>query len=296
MISQFMDWNANEHRTLHDPLDPLVARISRAVRPLYAAENRRPPRHIGCGVLFRTASARFLLTAAHVVEEFLQFDMYLAGDASLVGVKGRGERASQLSAPNMEQDLLDIGVIRLEEAVGTEVDGSFLTLADVAIREWMSPQKHYLLYGYAATKTRLDTAERVVLRAPFRFVGSRAGLASHEAYGITPHSHVALDFDIQRTASDKGIGTAPSPKGVSGGGMWSLPDLGTPGIEHRAKLAAIFIAHPSRHRLLVGTRVCFHTELIREKWPEMAGCIPSYAGPAIRFHPTRPPTQSPLAG
>jgi hypothetical protein len=270
---------------MHDRIDPFVTRVARSVRALHELRGRRPPRHIGCCVLFKANGERFLLTAAHVVEEFLHSEMHLGGDGEFVGIEGRGERARQRSACSTEEDLLDFGVLRLNSGVAERLDESFLTIADVDVRDWRHPCAQYLLFGYPASKVGLDYANRRIKGKPFRFVGPLVSEARHETYGVSRNTHVALDFDIEHTSTDTGTTKAPSPRGVSGAGMWSLPQLSDRYAIREGKLAAIFIAHPRKLQLLVGTRVFYHIELIRQRWPDVSSGLPDFGGPPLSLAP-----------
>jgi hypothetical protein len=271
------------HREIHDSLDAFVARIARSVRVLHFQPLKGAPRHVGCCVLIRVGESRFLLTAAHVVTEFLSEPMLLAGDGEFIPVEAHGSRGTQSSATTPESDLIDAGVLRLTKGTRSSLDPYFLELRDLNVREWMSPSPNYLLFGYAASKTQLSPETRTVTLNPFRFAGSVASTPQMKAYGISPQTHVGLGFDIERTVTDKGIARAPSPQGVSGAGIWSLPDIDSSDPGRGAKLAAIFISHPRRHKLLVGSRVFYHLELIRENWPDCASEIPRFIGPSMQF-------------
>jgi hypothetical protein len=252
------------HREVHDSLDSFVARIARSVRVLHVQPEKGAPRHVGCCVLFRVGGCRFLLTAAHVVTEFLKETMLIAGDGEFIPVEAHGSRGTQSAAKRPESDLIDVGVLRLTEDTRSSLDPYFLELRDLDLREWMSPASTYLLFGYAASRTKLIPDTRTVMLNPFRFVGTVASTSQMTAYGISPQTHIGLDFDIERTVTDKGIARAPSPQGVSGAGIWSLPCIDTRDAGRSAKLVAIFISHPKRHNLLVGSRIFYHLELIRE--------------------------------
>jgi hypothetical protein len=171
-------------------------------------------------------------------------------------------------------DRVDAGVFRLKEPI-PELEECFLALRDVAVRDWRAPKGGYLLFGYPASKARLDVPRRHFTASAFRYHGANVVRSRYAAADLHPETHIALDFDIRRCGSKYGIGQAPSPVGVSGGGIWWTPVLADKRSVGEAKLVAILTDYQRSRRLLVGTRLNYRLELIRAAWPELDLHLPA---------------------
>ncbi len=107
---------------LYSILDPLVEWIGPSCRPLFRKESARPPRQVGCGILVSIAGVRFLLTAAHVLDAFVDTPILVGGDDSLVEVPGHAERTEPPSGRQRKADRIDAGVLRVCEGYLDELE------------------------------------------------------------------------------------------------------------------------------------------------------------------------------
>jgi hypothetical protein len=185
-------------------------------------------------------------------------------------------------------------VLRFEDGTHLDLDeDSFLTLSDVDVRDHLAPKGSYLLFGYPASKSRVNVATRHLTAEPFRFVGYAVPPRRYFNAGVTHLTHLALDFNIRKSASKFGIGRAPKPLGVSGGGIWSVPALADPRLVGEAKLVAIFTEFQRVHRLLIGSRLHYHFEIMRARWPDIASLLPGHGLIDLQTEHVEPRTVDP---
>ena len=252
-------------------------RLTPAVRPLFALV-RDVPELVGTCVLLGVNETLFVLSAAHVLDERHRGLLIggakgvtdLAGDFISTTLPERGGRSA---------DRNDVGIVRLATGVQRALsDLLVLTPADVDVDDRSSipgqAKPHYLVLGYPSSKARASISERRVKCEGFILTALPASAATCEKLGVGDHSHVVLDFEQRDVTSVDGRSTAPSLRGVSGGGVWSL---GTSfDVEGRhAKLAAIGIEwHVRGPKAIVGTRLALFVEVIRRHCPELSAYIP----------------------
>jgi hypothetical protein len=238
---------------------------------LFRGRKNRPPEAIGTAVLLRVGSARLLLTAAHVVDEFQDEDMLILGNGRLEGIRAKGVRIDPPVGKGRQEDPYDVGVLRVDVDHPLTLDGDFLSPAAIGIEEPLTESSTYLALGYPVKKTVVDSVARKVEPWPVKYVGARSAPQAYNRLGLHHSTHVLLDFDQKRTVTDEGIRAVMKPNGMSGGGVWWWRNPG-PASRYElpeARLTAILIEHRRGPKLLVATRVRYHIALIRKHWPDL---------------------------
>ena len=129
--------------------------------------------------------------------------------------------------------------------------------------------------GYPISRAKIHLSKRSAEFKPLALTAVPAERSDYELLKLSDQSHVVLEFDQKKTslAADSNA-IAPSPIGVSGGGIWTLGESFTPdGAD--AKLAAIATRWPHRKaKAIVGTRVSDHYDVIRDRWPHVGSFLP----------------------
>jgi hypothetical protein len=268
-----------DHARLWERADPLAIRLLSAVRPLFRGSLHRAPEPIGTCVLLRLGSARLLLTAAHVVDNFVDEDMFVPGNGRLEGVRARGVTMNPRPGKTRDDDLVDVGVLRVNPDHPLTVDEDFLTPAAIGIEEPWSQRSVYLSLGYPTKKTVVDPVARKVAPWPVKYVGCPATVATHRKLGVHSSTHVVIEFDQRQTVTDEGVRAVMKPNGMSGGGVWwwrnARDAYGLP----EARLTAILIEHRRQQKVFVATRVRYHIAVIRRNWPDLISYLEGFPTP-----------------
>lgn len=276
-----------EFEELENRIRPVVNRLSRAVHPMLVMREKRPPQHVGCCVLLAIGEARFLLTAAHVLDEFMDKPIHIAAAGEVRHILGHFKRTLPIKGQRRRTDRIDAGVLRFANEI-PELEGSFLALRDVNARDGLMPKGNYMLFGHPASKTRSDRATMRVRSGYFQYAGPNVSPARYSLSDVSPLTHVAIHFDIHRTTYQSGVATAPSPLGASGSGMFWLPFLDDPTRVDDPKLVGIFTDFQRQRQLLLGSRINYHFELIRVGWPEFGSLLPRHGVVDLRVHEVEP--------
>lgn len=282
-----------QHFEAHDRIDGLVKRAFQVTRPLLRLPSNRPAEHIGCCVLLKIDEQRFLLTAGHVLREFAAEPIYIAFDGQAPQAVGRAQRTETSKGLKSNEDLLDAAVMRLDDGSLIDRDTHFLTLRDVDVRDWMSPSKNYLFYGFPGTKTRVNLSKHEIRGENLSAICTRTPDAKIAPLGLSSDTHIVFDLDPAEMVSNSGIRSAPHPRGMSGCSVWSLPELEDRTSLRAGKLVGVFTDFKRAHRVGLASRVSWHLELIRHGWPELSTKLPAHGKLRVRFHDLEParPTQ-----
>ena len=279
------DWTpekAGEFEEAHSRIASVASLAHRAVRPLFRMTAGRPE-HVGAGVFVSVRGVPFVFTAAHVLDWFDGASIYAGGHEVMVPLAVAAERTNPPLGRGREEDRIDAAVLKITNDIGTPPGIQFLELAQTDVREWMNPASHYLLYGYPETKTELHPEQQRVAGERLQILVPSGTDADAERAGVHRDLHVVFDIDVERMVSSTGPRAMPSPRGMSGSGVWSIRGLDDPLALIEARLVAIFIEVPPGSRLAVSSRICYHLELIRTAWPELGAHLPTHGKAPIRL-------------
>lgn len=247
-----------------------VRRIADAAKPIIAVtcpiygESRRPhPFLVGSGVLMRVGQVEIVITAAHVMAAAVRTHPYLG-----VGGQVNDFRCKYFSTRS-PVDRLDLAVCFLAPGVaGSAPDEDFASPEDVFRVPVTVKRATHLLVGYPHTKQPKALEGNVYAAHPMIHACHSLRPEEHLALGYDPLLSVLVEFEKKRVWQLAGRATAPDPHGVSGGGLWIVPDLFEQ-IPTPPKLAAIAIEwHRGTRGRILTTRVQPAIALIARELPE----------------------------
>jgi hypothetical protein len=206
---------------------------------------------IASGVLLQVEDTRFLVTAAHVTDEFFceQWKQIFFGSASgddLIPVfTERYCRSKKQTDPNREDDPLDLAVLELKHDIADKLAKfmRFIKLSDLELDPEKLKDGLYLVNGCPDFRAEIDEMEQTIVadNLPY-FTGIYS--AQHVLPSqISPGDHIVLEVNrIDAPGDECNRLDLDKAHGISGGGIWRVLDEGQP-IDaldwRRAKLVAI---------------------------------------------------------
>jgi hypothetical protein len=114
---------------------------SRATSPIYSRGAAGRIEGVGTGIFFAHADRAFVLTASHVLCEYMNAAELLIGGRTITKLNGR-------FFPSVDEDAYDVGFVPLtEEQKATLADVTFLTIADLDLSSELG-QRSYYVVGY----------------------------------------------------------------------------------------------------------------------------------------------------
>jgi hypothetical protein len=257
-----------------------VSSISLCTVPIFGKQNDLPVLN-GSGVLLQIADKHFLVTAAHVLDfatihkipyyigawQQGALPIYLGG----MGVLTSGYPPNRaLDDPEMrDDDPFDVGVAILPAEILDQLSGRrFLNLTEVdAARRTLDAA--YLFFGFPLAFSEPIHHERVISIQALPYF---TRLLREEPEERHRNADILLAFRPDSVDLHDNPVVLPSPKGISGCGIWRLNDPTKPwdlwsardvklvGIEHR---------QCSSRKYLVGSWIAYALDLILDEFPEL---------------------------
>lgn len=223
---------------------------------------------VGSGVLLEIDGRRFVITAAHVLEEIqdaerkygdrIEWGLPTARSSGVwdpSAVHYPGDMVIAGAEPNNAR--IDVGLVELKNQVLVEMlvrERGFLTLDDI---DFQLRDADYFVFGYPAESTVKGATQ--LHSFPFSFASALRLDPAGWPPNTDPHHNVVLEKPPTACLADGS--SVPLPKrqglqGISGGGTWSVDDAST-GVwspTSQAKLAAVVTRVPDAHDCIVSTR------------------------------------------
>lgn len=215
--------------------------------PVFRCGESSNPDHEGTGLLVAIDSKRYLVSAAHVFDQmengvFLLLrgreDLPLTNTPIVTEAPHGNGRAS---------DTLDLGFVRLTaDEVAALPSESFLALPHQVPQHSDTPKIGYVLYGFRVRDQALDHKRRVYQTKGTRALLQACDESAYKKVGVSPGTHLLLEYDERKIRDSTSQGAPGSPKGMSGGGAWAFDPRAAIGRGWKPHLAGIFVERPER--------------------------------------------------
>lgn len=268
-----------KHREFNRRKAVVEDRAARSVVPLYGTEERSTRYVVGSGVLVRIEKSAFLITAAHVLDEqqLVRTNIEVPGRNALLPLGGQALKTPLPVSGRREDDLIDIGILPLQQKVVDELLAhfSFLDVQQLDPSDVPGTQTLYTFVGYASSQHEGPRGSVLTIE-PVRYT---SGPLPPDQYpkGFQLETHASIDFDAKRmVARTERVQTPPDPHGVSGGGVfrvgaWDEIIAGT----NAERLVGVAIEMRKQEGCLLGTRIAIPLEMIRAQFPGLSASIPT---------------------
>ncbi|WP_175804961.1 hypothetical protein [Burkholderia ambifaria] len=231
------------------------------------------PVNAGSATCIELRGARYLLTAAHVVQNS-QGELV---DPRAVGVVFRREGSRNnafvqriLAVGGGREDPLDIALLELSAEGANEIATSKDFLPETRILNGVSADSARLFAVYGAPKSLspISWSDETFVAGPMCY----ATISCDPFPSHLDQSHdIALEYNKTSNISTTQEGTieAPDPKGLSGGGIWLItePQDGVFWNPSESKLIGVQHTWLGRDGIVWGTQVQFGTSLLDEANP-----------------------------
>lgn len=255
-------------------LNAVREQMRAAVKPLFTNWDG-PPRIIGTGVLLSFNEMVFIVTAAHVLQDFDGYALYLPVGTEITGVKGYSYRSPKPASGSHREDPIDAAAFYVDEGPLRDVlRKEALGIDDVFMTNELFENGVVLLGHPGRSFERRGKSVDTELTWVHLFGEDQS---AYSRLGYSPDDHLLMKYS-KRVMTPTGPGNVPSLKGMSGGGVWAVPSLmrrpwprGT--LHMRPRLAGIFIETRTRDRVYVATKIFSHLVLISRAHPELLALV-----------------------
>jgi hypothetical protein len=221
------------------------------------------PKARGTGVCLLIFNRYFVLTAAHVAEDY-EGPLYikcanglLAFDHNIISNK----------VNLRDDDRIDFAILELPEKTVKQLAGyyQFIESNQLGINHTLELTPHYVAYGYPASQTRIIRGTNSIEDQASFIAVAPCATTDYSRFGCNPSNNIIVKYPQKRMVSmdTEKRGTGPSPHGMSGGGLWFVPET-VDGNSKLELLVGILIEWPIKDRTkLIATRVDVFTEVFR---------------------------------
>ncbi len=228
------------------------------------------PQPYGSGVFIEIDGSKFLITAAHVVDE-MEDDIYV-GIGTHQLLKLGGDLTKNIAPEHRDDDKIDISILKLNDETIYKLGNSyeFINQNELGINHEFKLLPMYTSVGFPASKSKYNSYKDEIKSKPFIYTTMPAEPAIYDKLKCKSYSNVIVHYDKGKV-KDYATGQfliGPDPFGISGSGLWFTPSqLKAKGEHINKKLVAIMTEWPKENRKFwIATRIDVITEIIRQKY------------------------------
>lgn len=227
--------------------DTAIATLLPSVVPVFRMASARRTEFEGSGILLARGDARYLFTAAHVIDACQGRPVLL--DSGVGVPSGEPHLTNPPAGRTREADTLDLGAVRLTNPevqalgparfAGLSADNTEPRRPDLTL---------FVLIGFPAVHQAFDTAHG---RYDVQARVTRLGYAETRAYdstGLSPSTHRLLGYRDKRIEEGGRRGAPAHLRGTSGGGVWRLEMTPEGRLATNPEFEGIFTERPHRFR------------------------------------------------
>ena len=228
------------------------------------------PKPFGTGVFTEIDSNYFMLTAAHVTDEIEIYVrignndiLKLGGDLTCNIVANKSER---------RKDKHDISIIKLDNFTYNKIKDiyDFIPKQQLGINHVDIKSQLYSVVGFPASKSKFNKYKNTIKSSPFIYSTFPEIDSIYGELKYNKQFNIIVEFRKENATNyvTKEKTVAPDLYGMSGGGLWFVPLPVGQTMDNCVKsLVAIMTDWPTENRnVMIGTRIDFFTELIRQKY------------------------------
>lgn len=224
--------------------------VERHVTPVFTYRSDGRLDFEGSGIFARLDARHYLVTAAHVLDACEQGCVVRAAAATGQELSGTCIVTGRPVGKTRDDDVFDIGFVRLS---GSEVSGigaaNFLDLTHTVDGPPAEPVEAMIALGFAARDQSVDgglvrTKLTMFMTGPESAHAYRLARTDSRSHLLVRYQRNGMIFNGQHH------GSAPSWKGMSGGGLWQISLRGEIQPQPPA-LAAMIIEQPQSYRTAI---------------------------------------------
>src|ERR1700722_1740960 len=198
-------WNDNIREQMRFGAEAAKDKYLRAVRPVYSVQNGKPD-HIGSCFLLEFEGARYIVTAAHVLDAAGNMAIQISGHRRTVQIKDGMWCTEPPPGGTRADDHYDYAWQKLSEGLIQELgDVAYIAEADISHGRVNPKERAYVVLGYPRSKNKKAKYERRLrpkLLVNYSLLHSAPKLL--QELGLTGDEHLIIGHG-ERSVNELGI-------------------------------------------------------------------------------------------
>lgn len=222
----------------------------------------------GTGVLVSIGKEKFILTAAHVIDDDKEL-MIPLNDNNLF-VPGGNWIFNNFNG-NREKDKLDIAILKLDKESANELELKYSFLSEENFLFNHNPTNIFLytFLGYPETFSRYSQSKGSFHCRPFFHFNFICEEKVYQELDYSKERNILINYNKQKSINYKlkSLAVGPDLFGMSGCGLWFTEPENIEMLQIKPKLLAIMTDWPIKNRnCVVGTKIDVIIEIIRKEF------------------------------
>lgn len=233
-----------------------IMQVKNTVVPIVGESSNGQPYPVGSGVLLEFGNARWLVSAAHVLDEADHNTIYIPGKSGPIPLEGDFMKSKAPDAGRYD-DLIDLGFLNMDK-IGASISNDYKFLPEwmISVDHATESGRNYLFLGFPHKAVKVRKDQRKIRSQPHSYEAKGVELERYSSMGLDPKIHIAISFDAKRAKNKNGQIEVPKDQhGTSGGGVW----IGEPRSEVDQvlipMLVGIIIEHRASEKVLLATKI-----------------------------------------
>lgn len=211
--------------------DKAAKKFINSVRPIYGASINGNPIHIGSCLLLQVDGNKYIVTAAHIIDENKTSSLYIGGKHELVLIEGDFLCTSRPDG-DRSKDHYDFALMKLNSDLVKKIGYKHYCSENELVTTYLNPKgRCYLALGYPHSRNKKINLSKKSVK-PY-YLKYTSIIVSNEQLckklKITGNDHYFLSFDPKKSKDSSGnIVNSVAPRGISGGALIDLGDFSKP--------------------------------------------------------------------
>lgn len=230
--------------------------------PIYGSDKNYNPYHIGTCFILDIEGYKYLVTAAHIVDEAKNTTLYIPGAKDLVPIEGEFYCTTPVSCKR-DDDHYDYAWLNITGDFFNRLENSNYILETDISNNNLSPEKRvYLAIGFPRSKNKKANPKTKILKPKFaRYYSTWKAMPElYAELNLTGDSHISIDYKQQSRDEVGDIVNSFSPVGMSGGLMIDLGRIVTPDELSRSEaysglVSGLLIEYHKNHNAILSIKM-----------------------------------------
>lgn len=209
---------------IYEIIEEMQFQFAQHTCAIFIDNRKQQPDQVASGVFFKHNERYYLLSAAHTVNDAIDAGrkLFISDKSHFVPLVGP---AIKTRSNDKKEDNIDVAIIRIDQIV-PELQGiQFITEEFTSYKRSFSDSCMYFIQGYPNSRNKtnevLDLKTKNFDSFVYTYAAPLATDADYSKYQKHPIRHIAVFYGNQRKD-----GTSPiKPTGMSGGGLWIVPNI-----------------------------------------------------------------------